>query len=164
MPEKYWLIVSEEAQNAEWPHTHEHLRLRLSLTNAVTLRSCETSGLSRKSPVFSLFDGEALWPFKMEGPLYFCFLFYEHAFRVLARLRETDDSAIRTRVLFTAGLASVIWITDAPDLDKFDIIVGEKPHALEIWKVEAGTIVSTICQGPVLSGAPPFKTEKTENE
>lgn len=155
LPETYWLTVSEEAQNIEWPHTHEHQRLRLSLTNAVSLRSVETPGLFRTSPVFSLFDREAALPSNMEGPLYFCFLFYERAFRVLGRLRETDDSAIRARVVFTAGLASVIWITDAPDLDRFGKIVGDKPRAVEIWKVEAGIIVSTICDGPVPSGIAP---------
>ena len=155
MPETYWLSVSEEAQHIEWPHTHERHPLRLRLTNAVTLRSSGTSGLFRTSPVFSLFDSDAVLLSKTEGPIYFCFLFYEHAFRVLGKLRKTNDAAIRARVLFTAGLASIIWITDTPDLDRLISIVDEKPRAVEIWKIEGGLIVSTTCQGPLPNATAP---------
>jgi hypothetical protein len=146
-PIQLWLTVSEDHRYAVWPPTLADQHLRVALTPSVTIQGCTVDAPYRTSPVFPATAG-FLSPKLAGETVYFCFLCFDPAFPVLGRLLENAPREITSGLLFSLGLASILYLgKDLKDLVPIEQIAG-KPRAKEIWTVTDGRILSVTCECP----------------
>ncbi len=143
---RLWLSVLEDMSKAEWPPTLDGQRWRVVLSASDTLHGCNHLGLYRTSPVFPA-TPDFRRPDLHKGAYYLCFYCFDPAFPVLGRLSAKASRQIRSGLLYTTGLASILLITKSqPTVDSVEEIAGVSAKAKEIWHVDRGRIKSISCE------------------
>jgi hypothetical protein len=143
---RLWLSLLEDMNKVEWPPTVDGQRWRVELSTSDTLRGCNHSGLYRTSPVFPA-TTDFTAPDLRSGTTYFCFFCYDPAFPVLGRLLQKASREIKSGLLYTTGLASILLVTKRRSLaDNIERIAGGPARTKEIWHVDRGRIKSIECK------------------
>jgi hypothetical protein len=77
---------------------------------------------------------------------YFCFFCFDPAFPVLGRLLQKAPRELKTGLLYTMGLASILLVTRQLSLvDQMEQLAGTPPKAREIWTVDRSELKSVSC-------------------
>jgi len=138
--------LHEDVGKVEWPPTIETQGWRVLLSASSTLYGCHHSGLYRASPVFPATSGFRK-PDLRRGVYYLCFFCFDPAFPVLGRLLLKAPQAIKSGLLYTTGLASILLVTKHRSLaDTVENIAGVRVTAKEIWHVDRCRIKSVSCE------------------
>ena len=131
-----------------WPPTTEKQSWQVRLTASDTLLGCGHRGLFRTSPVFPLTPDFKL-PNLLNGRYYIYFFCFDPAFPVLARLSQNAPPAIRSGLMYSIGLASIILISASEDcLEVIEQAAEASPRATEVWSLVDSIITRSDCACP----------------
>ena len=141
-----WLSVLEDADSVEWPPTVETQNWRVFLRSSHSLQGCNHSGLYRTSPVFPA-TNDFRPPALSRGTYHLCFYCFDPAFQVLGRLTQNAPKALKSGLLYSTGLASILLFTKDPGhFSQVEVIAGVKARCKELWRIERGRIASITCE------------------
>lgn len=139
--EQLWLTVLEDHHRSEWPPTLDGQRWRVTLTPSATLQGCSYNAPYRTSPVFPVSEAFVL-PQLAGRTVLLCFFCFDPAFEILGRLVAKAPSDVQSRLLFSIGLASVIYIAnDDADVDTIETVAGGPAQAREVWLIQDSVLV-----------------------
>jgi hypothetical protein len=142
---RIWLSLLEDAKKAEWPPTIENQRWRVLLTESETLLGSNIPELYRTSPVFPA-TSEFVQPDISKGTHFISFYSFDPAFPVLGRLVAMASQGLKSGLMYTMGLASVLIITpNRSVLDELERLAKATPRSKEVWELQNGKILSMKC-------------------
>ena len=137
-----WLTVIIDESHPQWPPRLDDLRIALKMAN--TLQEYDYPSSFRTSPIFPLRQ-DFVKPDL--SSCYFYFYFFDPAFPVLGRLLNIGSDKLTKRLWYTIGLASILLITEDPELNKELLgLAPFPPRDVEFWTVKDSNIAQVSCE------------------
>jgi hypothetical protein len=138
--EHYWLTVLSEELETCWPPSLKGCHILLD--PSTTLQESAHKLPFRTSPIFPL-RSDFIAPKLDSCSLYFyCF---DTAYPVLGRLRNVGSDRLARSLWYTFGLASVLLITEDPELNKELLSqAASPPKDFETWRVRDSRIIEVL--------------------
>jgi len=128
---QYWLTLLFDEPDPVWPSVEGH---EVLIETASTLQECDHPWSFRTSPIFPL-RKDCIIPDL--GSCFIYFYCFQPSFPVLGRLRDVGSEPLTRRLWFNIGLASVLLISEDPELHKELLRIAPRlPRATETWEVE----------------------------
>ena len=135
----WWLKVNFTNQKPEWPSKFENIKVLISENRILPI---ESESLFRVSPIFPLFPSKV----KYINSGYFNIIFYsfKDPFRILGKVKKSENDDLKWRTWFSTGLCSVILIYEPGCeycADLLESLSRVKPTSKEVWNIQNDQLI-----------------------